>query len=314
MSVTFENVVHERFGNCLKMSNGVIDLFATLDFGPRIIHFGLAGDVNEFFEDVNDDISAYDNSFGQFHRMDSWHMYGGHRLWISPETMPKTYFPDNDKISYIVENKNAVRLIQLPQAYTQVQLEMVVSFGDNHHQVGLTHYITNLGAFDITLAPWALTVMAKGGLQVIPLNTEDTGYLPNGNMVLWPYTKLNDSRLTLCEKYIALRQDPEKMQPFKLGFALQKGFTAYFNHNHLFLKKFAYDSEKSYPDYNVNYETYTNHHIMELETLGFYETVAPFDQVSHFEQWEIYPDISCPCAGDTAITKALAPFVSIEPL
>ena len=36
--------------NCCRLSNGLIDLIATTDVGPRIIRFGFVGEDNEFKE------------------------------------------------------------------------------------------------------------------------------------------------------------------------------------------------------------------------------------------------------------------------
>ena len=42
-------ISHSQWGRCVRLSNGTIELLATVDFGPRIIYFGAVGGVNEFF-------------------------------------------------------------------------------------------------------------------------------------------------------------------------------------------------------------------------------------------------------------------------
>ena len=80
-------------------------------------------------------------------------------------------------------------------------------------------------------------MLAKGGTEVVKLPQTDTGLLSNSKMVIWPYTKLNDSRVTYLTKYILLKQDENAKTPFKLGFDLEEAKILYFNKNCLFIKK-----------------------------------------------------------------------------
>jgi hypothetical protein len=49
-----QEVSHAKWGKCVRLSDGTIELLATLDFGPRIMHLGAVGGENEFFEDYDD--------------------------------------------------------------------------------------------------------------------------------------------------------------------------------------------------------------------------------------------------------------------
>ena len=50
--VKFEEVTYKSFGRCISMSNGRVELLATLDFGPRIIRFSKIGGENVMLEDA----------------------------------------------------------------------------------------------------------------------------------------------------------------------------------------------------------------------------------------------------------------------
>ncbi|HWU39306.1 MAG TPA: hypothetical protein VN203_16800, partial [Candidatus Acidoferrum sp.] len=65
------------------MTNSTVELLVLADAGPRILHYGFAGERNEFHEFEEDLGKAGDNRFRS---------YGGHRLWASPEE-ERTYSP-----------------------------------------------------------------------------------------------------------------------------------------------------------------------------------------------------------------------------
>ena len=58
----------------------------TGDVGPRVMHYGFAGGQNFFKE--------FDDQMGKTGEPD-WQPRGGHRLWIAPEDIVKSYAPDN---------------------------------------------------------------------------------------------------------------------------------------------------------------------------------------------------------------------------
>ena len=52
--IDIKETTYGQWGNCIRISNGSIELYATVDIGPRIIRFGKIGGGNVMFEDVND--------------------------------------------------------------------------------------------------------------------------------------------------------------------------------------------------------------------------------------------------------------------
>jgi len=62
-----------------------------------------------------------------------------------------------------------IRAIQAPGALTHVQKTMDITLADNRNEVKVVHRLANKGSKLITLAPWALTVMAQRGVAIIPL-------------------------------------------------------------------------------------------------------------------------------------------------
>ncbi len=86
-----EKTEYAGWKNCLRLSNGTVELVVTLDVGPRVIRFGFVDGQNLFKE--------FEEQVGKTGG-DEWHSYGGHRLWHAPEVEPRTYFPDNRPVAY----------------------------------------------------------------------------------------------------------------------------------------------------------------------------------------------------------------------
>ncbi len=136
------------------MSNGTVELIATTDVGPRIIRYGFVGQDNEFKENPGD--------LGQTGG-ERWRAYGGHRLWHAPENQPRTYAPDNGPVQSEFRD-GALLLTQPVEPSTGIQKQMEIRLSATGSHVEVNHILTNEGLWDVELAPWALSVMAPGGV------------------------------------------------------------------------------------------------------------------------------------------------------
>ena len=291
-----QKIHYAGWDNCVRITNNVVDLIVTADAGPRIIRYGFINQQNELCEVE----STMGLSGG-----DEWRIYGGHRLWHSPEAKPRTYEPDNTPVKW-EEIPNGIRTIQDTEPLTMIKKEMEIILYPEGTTVKILHRLTNKGLWHIQLSAWSITAMAKGGKEVIPQPGKDTGLLPNRVVSLWPYTKLNDPRIYWGEKYIILQQEPDITAPFKLGISNEDGWAAYFNHNHLFVKYYAHKINAGYPDFGVSYETYTNDFMLEMETLSPFAVLEPESSTEHQERWELFDNVPMPSNDETEIKNALS--------
>lgn len=290
--VQLKETTYGQFGRVVSLSNGVIELIATLDVGPRIISFGFVGGKNILFEDTEDKINRSSRDMKVYGEDHEWHIYGGHRLWTSPEISPRTYYPDNTPIQF-AKIKNGVRLIPPQQRWTNLQLEIDVTIkGDT--TVEVKHKVANMGAWDIELAPWALTVLAPGGVEVIPMPKRQPELLPNRSIGVWPYSDMMDKRVTWGTDYIIVRQDQKAKGKFKIGINNEEGYALYFLDGNLFVKHFEAVVEGNYPDGGLNYETFTRNIMLEMETLGELKKLAPNDETTLTEIWDLVKDVELP--------------------
>ncbi len=303
-AVKIEKTKYSRYGNVMKLSNGTVDVMVTTDLGPRVIYYGFAGGTNALAELGPD--SVVKSELGE------WHPWGGHRLWAAPESMPRSYWPDNDPVKVETIGADTVRAIPNPETTTNLQKEMMVTLAPDGTQVTVTHKITNIGMWPIQLAPWALTIVKGGGTTIVPQEP----FIPHGEvllparpLVLWNFTDLSDPRFTFGSKYVRMRTDENiKDKPQKIGVADKLGWAGYLRDGQLFIKRFPYIEGATYPDYGCNFETYTDGSFMEVESVGPLTTVEPGKEVTHVERWFLFKDVK-PGATDDSLDAALKPLV-----
>lgn len=275
------------FGTCflgrtLVLSNGFITLEVTLDVGPRIISLKKEGGENIFFQDVNDSVNKDVSSV--YGRGKAWHIFGGHRIWLSPEEL-MTYYPDSNPVSYEVTESGSVVFTPPAWEVQNVQTALEIAF-TNRHELSVTMHVKNLGA-PRDICVWGLTVCRPGATVTVPLSTKDTGFLANRNLVMWPYSSFADDRLTLKDDEIILKSTDKATKPFKLGIYNEEASMIYRLGDTTFTKRVYAPDGATYPDYCCNLETYTSELIHEVESLSPIKRLAQGESISHTEWWMV---------------------------
>jgi hypothetical protein len=278
---------YENYGKCVSISNGSVELYVTVDVGPRIIKCGFIGGENIMFNDLQRSVNKRGKLYDDYYYNGAeWYIYGGHRLWLTPETEPETYYPDNDPVEYREIEGGAV-FTPKAQIKNDVQLEIEITLDDDNN-ISVNHKITNIGNTDKEFAPWALTVMNQGGIEILEQNPEKDGLLPNAKIVVWPYTNLSDDRVYFGEDFITLCQDPTAETAFKLGLDSKAGRAFYILGETVFINNFPkFEADGKYADFGCNFETYTSNEILEVETLGKIQVAKPGQTVTHLESWQL---------------------------
>ncbi|MFO7161126.1 MAG: hypothetical protein DIU81_006550 [[Clostridium] cellulosi] len=300
-----EQIEYKNFGKCLRITNGKIEAVVTLDVGPRILRFAFVGGENFFHEDIDrESCTCGEPLEAVFGKGSKWFIYGGHRLWLSPEDMPMTYYPDNEPVNYNIID-GGVELIPPAQRVNDVQYRIQFIMSEDKPQATVNHFITNVGGSTIKRAPWAITVMRRGGMEVIPEPINNTGLLANRVLSLWPYSDMSDDRIYWGKKYITMRQDTSVSSAFKFGINNNRGWAAYFVNNGMFLKRYNHNQSGNYPDNGVSFETFTNNQILEMETLGELVDITPGGTAFHSEEWTLIDNVECPAPNDEVTLDTL---------
>ncbi len=305
-----EKVEYRGWKNNLRISNGQAEIVVTLEVGPRIISYQLPSGFNV--------LKNYEEQMGGVAEPE-WQIRGGLRFWLAPEDLTRTYFPDNHPVSYEQLGANRVRFTPPAEHEYGVQKEMTVSLNDSGTHVDITLKVTNIGPLETELAPWGPTVMAPGGIEIIPQPPHrnhpmhpknarsPADFAPSQELILWPYFDFTDSRWIFGSKYILLKQDAAK-GPTKIGLAHRQGWVGYLNQGNLFVKHISYFEGATYPDMGTNYQTFSNEEMLEMETVGILARLKPGASAELSESWQLFgnvPDVKT----EADVDKYILPLV-----
>ena len=270
-----------RFGgweNNLQLVNNHVEMIISLDVGPRILSYKTRTGENV--------LKNYAEQMGTTGET-KWMIRGGHRFWIAPEDEMLSYVPDNLPVKHELHAERGVHLVNEGVEPGRIRKEMLVTLAEDSPEVTILHRATNEGDKPVEIATWGLTVMAAGGLEIIPLpplGQHPRDLLPNRLMVIWPYTDMTDARWRFGWRLITVRQTADG-GPAKIGLAHKERWIAYLMRNALFVKTFDYSEGEKYPDMGCNFETFTNSEMIEIESLGPLKKLAPGKSTEHTERW-----------------------------
>jgi hypothetical protein len=300
--VRVEKTEYSGWKDCYLVTNGQIELIVTGDVGPRIIRFGFVGGQNLFKE--------FPDQLGKSGE-EKFQLRGGDRVWKAPEDAVATWAPDNLSVEFQLTSSGLIAREPV-EPLTNLQKEIEVSMAPSGTNVKISHRITNRSLFPLEFAPWALTMMAQGGVAVSgfpprgrhPINLEATNPL-----VMWAYTNLADSRWRITRKYLTLRQDPNNSDAQKLGLFNPDTWAAYLLHGEAFIKRTKADASKAYPDFGCSFETFTNNEFLEVETLGPMAKVPPGKTVEQVEHWALFRNVQIQGLTDEGLDRVLLPLL-----
>ncbi len=301
--MTIEETEYRGWKHCWRVANGVIEALVTADVGPRVIRFGFTGGQNLFKE--------FAEQMGRSGE-DTWQARGGHRLWMAPEDIVKTYALDNQPLRIAAEG-GVLSATAPVEAATGLEKQIVLKMAPEVAEMEVIHHLRNAGERRIELAPWALTMMAPGGVGIHgfpPRLPYPEALAIASPLVMWAYTDFTDSRWKLLRKYLVLRQDPRDASPQKAGSFNQRTWGAYLLDGELFVKRSeARGTAAAYPDHGCSFETFTNADFLELETLGRMVSLAAGETVTHSERWSLHRDVRVEEWTDEALDRTIAPLV-----
>jgi len=295
-----EKITYAGWKNCIQIDNSIIQIVVTTDVGPRVVSCGFKGKENLFYNNP-DEIGTIGGK--------EYVGYGGHRLWAAPELAKRTYYPDNFPVK-VKELADGVKVTSDVETNTGLQKSMEIHMDEKEPKVVVRNSIKNCGLWPIKLAPWALSVIAAGGvadLPVSPRNFTPGLLLPSHCIAIWPYTRMTDPRFTWGDDYILLRQQADTI-PTKVAVMNETGWAACVFKHAAFFKFFQRIPGAEYVDFGTNLQSWTNKECLELETLGQYKTLELDETIVHEETWYFAENIPVP-HNDEDVKKNILPVV-----
>lgn len=272
---------------CLALENDVLSLAVTTTVGPRILSLRYRGGPNLFAElpDATLDCPG----------VGPYHLRGGHRFWVAPESAARTYLPD-DAPPDIRPIDGGLVLLQAVDESTGLQRTMRLRLDRHGHAVvTVDHVLTNTGDAPVRVAPWAITQLPPGGFAVLPHPTtpgDSEGCQANRCIALWTYTDVHHRDIAWGNafSFVHARMRDGRL---KLGFPNPVGWLGYHRGGTLFVKHAAYSRGAWYFDYGSSSQCYCDARGLELETLGPAADLAPGAATTHREVWGVFecPDL-----------------------
>jgi len=282
-----QEIAYAGWKRNLRLQGPATELVVTLDVGPRVLRYAFHGGTNVFLE-MPDHLGGADEK--------EWMIRGGHRFWTAPEA-DHSYELDNTPVTWKKFGENGAEIIQPASSAFGVQKTLRIELLADE-VVRVTHLLTNTGKKPLDVTPWALSVMVPGGTALIPQPpldvhpsefpkgraTKPEDFLPNRELVLWPFTNLTDGRYVFSEHFLRLSYRA-KLPATKLGLKFPGGWVAYQNGGGVFAKHIPLEPASPYPDRGCNCELFTNDAIFEVESLAPALPLAPGAVRSHVEHW-----------------------------
>lgn len=266
----------DKWGKVLWLSDTYAEVGVALEFGLRVVHISCPGMENLCYEQPKDLSDGFTTPAG-------WRLYGGHRLWMTPES-DDSYYPDNAPVSYTVE-ENGVLVEQQPDSWLGIRKLLHITFTGSG--IKLDNIIINDSGKSIEGASWGVNTLSAGGTAVIDFpNTQPGDYVPRRVVSLWADTNLHDARIRFSKDSLTACHKPSK-DYFKIGLYCDPGKAVYENKGQRFTLTFGADALESHPDNGCNFELYMCSEFMELETLGRKQTLKPGEAMSHTEMWQL---------------------------
>lgn len=259
---------------------GPYEVTVATGFGPRVV--GLERDDSpELFVTLDPAVSTAHPSGAKYR------FRGGHRLWVSPEDSASTYAPDDHECTVTFGTDSIT--VTAPADLAGFEKSIHLSWSDSG--LSVDHHLRWLGEEPVEASPWAITQVVLGGVAILPVMGEGSGPGANRSVVVWPYTRLNDERISWAEDAALIHATPG--EPIKLGSGPDPRCAGYLKDDHLFIKRFS-APPGDYPDRGAIAQVYSNELFCELESIGPLVRLEPGATATHTETWEITP---CPDLG-----------------
>ena len=258
------------------MDLGPVEVSFAVNAGPRILGYARHGGPQLF--------ASLPHEVIEHPAIGTYRFLGGHRLWRAPEVPAITYEQDEDPVDVTVVDGG----FEIVGPLGAEAIVKAISVTQHDRFTIVDHDLRNEGWTPVRCAPWAITQLVPGGTAYLPQQrgpADEDGVLPNRHIVLWPYTDLSMTEVTISQERVTVLASDRRSKS-KVGLPNRLGWIAYAFDDELFIKWSALhrDSEL-YVDRGVSVECYRDERFIELETLGPLITLQPGKRTVHREVW-----------------------------
>lgn len=277
----------DRWSEAYRLTLGEAEMIVVTEIGPRILSLSVSGGPNLLF--VDDDLSLSRDAGG-----DTWYIYGGHRVWVAPES-EASYAPDNAPCDVTVSD-GRISVLGPLNPHTLVQKRLTVSGRDGRFVVESA--ILNRGEALFLGGTWAITCVAPTGIVAFPWGSGGCWDLKR--ITYW--ARWMDHRSDLTSQQWRPGPDLYQVAPTgeegKVGTNSPEGWVALCRDDATFVKARPW-APAHYPDGGCSLEVYTCDRFIEMEMLGPLTTVVPGSEAVVEEEWTVTSERVDPGNGDS---------------
>jgi hypothetical protein len=285
VSLQIERTEFLGWREAYRLREGKAEMVVVAEIGPRILSLSVGDGPNLLFVDQE--------TAGQGQGDAVWHIYGGHRVWVAPETVD-TYAPDNARCEVDVSDDGlTVTAPVTPQTGLQKRLAVTAQGGRFVVEQG----VRNTGDMLCAGAVWALTCVEPGGVIVFPWGRGGTWDLKK--IVYW--NRWIDHGSDVNSRQWRAGPDLFSVVPTgeegKVGSNSPEGWVALCREDATFVKSRRWVPGVRYPDEDCSLQVYTCERFIEMETLSPLAVFYPGAEVVHREIWTVTAEATDPADG-----------------
>jgi hypothetical protein len=285
LGLQIERTKFRGWREAYRLRLGEVEMVVVTEVGPRVLSLSVGDGPNLLFVD--------EETAGRGQGDTGWYVYGGHRLWVAPET-EDTYAPDN--LPCQVEASEGRLTVTAPVS-PRTKLQKRLTFAASEGRFVIEHGVLNTGDTLYPGAMWALTCVVPSGVVVFPWGRG--GALDLKKIVYW--NKWIDHRSDVASPQWQPGPDLFAVVPTgeegKVGTHSPEGWVALCREDATFVKSYDWVSGASYPDEDSSLQVYTCEQFVEMETLSPLAVFYPGAEVVHREIWSVTAEVVDPQDG-----------------
>lgn len=285
MSLAIERTAFGRWGDAYRITLGDAEMIVVTEMGPRILSLTAGGGPNLLF--VDDDLTV-SRPTGD----DMWFIYGGHRVWVSPES-EASYAPDNTPC-HVEVSESGIDVLAAVDPYSRLQKRLTI--GACGRRFVVTSAIRNRGDALFLGAAWAVTCVVPAGVIAFPWGSGGCWDLKS--ITYW--NRWMEHRSDVTSTQWTPGPDLFRVTPTgeegKVGTNSPEGWVAICRDDATFAKSRAW-APGDYPDGGCSLEVYTCEQFVELESLSPLQYLYPGTEVAQEELWTVTPETVDPADG-----------------
>lgn len=273
MSISVKEINDMNYGRCVDISNGILNVTITIDYGPRIIKYCPQNMINPFYCD-----NGYKYSYPQnlSNSSELFYLYGGHRMWVSTENGEKSKYPDNTPVVYS-PTAEGVKFSILRDNTEGIILSLDIMLTQETTDIMVVHSVQNVSHTPKVLSVNADTALCKKGFAYSLQGNKDK------SISLYNLSKWQDKRLYIADNYVTV--DSSGRDEFDIGIKNTEGCCGYVNDNFIFNKRYIHNSKLDYPKKEISTEIKIYNDYISLNTVSPLYIVEAGEIIRHVENW-----------------------------